>query len=97
MFKLTKKRPMILNFQAEAFYKEQPVTIYLNKKKVTKINLSTKKKNYSIPINEEFNEGINTVHFIFDKYYRPYDVIPNSQDKRRLAGKFYQLFLTEKN
>ncbi|EKE14764.1 MAG: hypothetical protein ACD_12C00312G0021 [uncultured bacterium] len=97
MFKLAKKRQMILNFQAEAFYKEQSVTIYLNKKKVAKINLSVKKKNYSIPLDKEFNEGINTVHFIFDKYYRPYDTIPSSLDKRRLAAKFYKLFLTEKN
>lgn len=97
MFKLTKKRPMMLNFQSEAFYKEQPVTIYLNKKKVIKINLSTKKKNYSIPIDKEFSEGINTVYFVFDKYYRPYDILPNSMDKRQLSAKIYKLFLTENN
>lgn len=97
MFKLNKKRRMTLNFQAEVFYKEQPVTIYLNKKKVAKIYISKAIKEYTIPIDTEFETGINTIYFMFDKYYRPYDIIPNSMDKRQLSAKMYKLFLTENN
>lgn len=97
MFKLNSVRPMILNFQVEAFYKEQPLIIYINKKKVAKLNIKTKKQNYSIPISKDLDKGINTIYFVFDRYYRPFDVIPNSLDKRQLAAKFYQLYLSEKN
>lgn len=97
MFKIQKPGKFTLHFDISAFNKDQPVTVYLNKKKITKINISTEKKEYSVPIDLKFETGINTVYFMFDRYYRPSDIIPGSLDKRQLAAKFYQLFLTESN
>ena len=97
MFKIQKQGKYILHFKTSAFNKSQPVTIYLNKKKVAKINISTEMKEYSVPVDIKFETGINTVYFMFDKYYRPSDIISGSLDKRQLAAKFYQLFLTENN
>lgn len=97
MFKIQKPGKYTLHFKVSAFNKGQPVTIYLNKKKVTKINISTEMKEYSVPINIKLETGINTVYFMFDRYYRPSDIIPGNLDKRQLAAKFYQLFFTESN
>ena len=70
------------------------MTIYLNKKKVAKINISKKMKEYSVPINAGFETGINTVYFMFDKYYIPSEVIPGSTDERKLSGRFSKIWLT---
>lgn len=94
MFKIQKPGKYSLNFEAAAFYKDQPVTVYLNKKKVAKINISTEMKEYSVPIFTKFETGINTVYFMFDKYYLPSNVIPGSLDERRLSGKFIKIWLT---
>ena len=93
MFKIQKPKNYMLRFEAASFYKDQPVTVYLNKKKVAKINISTAMKEYSIPIDTKFETGINTVYFMFDKYYLPSEVISGSLDKRRLSGKFSKIWL----
>lgn len=93
MFKLNHSQKLKLNFKALVFHKDQQVTIYLNKKKAAKVNISTVMKEYSVPINIQFKQGINTVYFIFDKYYRPADVISGNLDKRRLAGQFNKIWL----
>lgn len=94
MFKTTKQKKYILHFKAEAFNKDQKVTIYLNKKKITKINVLATIKEYSVPIDMEFESGINMIYFMFDNYYRPIDVIPGSLDQRRIAAKFFKIYLT---
>jgi len=94
MFKVKKPGKYKLNFKASSFYKNQPVTIYLNKEKIQKINLSTNAKEYSVQINTNFEKGINTIYFIFDKYHRPYDVVSGSLDQRRLSGQFYKIWLS---
>lgn len=93
MFKVKKPGKYKLNFKASSFYKDQRVTIYLNKEKIQEINLSTNAKEYSVPINNNLEKGINTIYFIFDKYYRPYDVVSGSLDERRLSGKFNKIWL----
>ncbi|KKP27084.1 MAG: hypothetical protein UR15_C0039G0002 [Parcubacteria group bacterium GW2011_GWA2_31_28] len=93
MFKIQKTGKYLLNFETAAFYKDQSVTVYLNKEKVAKINISTKMREYSIPITTKFEEGINTVYFMFDKYYLPSGIIPGSLDERRLSGKFSKIWL----
>ena len=95
MFKTTKQKKYNLNFKASTFNKDQFVTIYLNKKKVAKINISTTIKEYSVPINTKLEEGINKIYFMFDEYYRPIDVIPGSLDERRLSAKFIKIWLVE--
>lgn len=95
MFKLQKERKMILNFEAEAFYKAQSVTIYLNQKKVARVTISPQMSVYKIPINNKFEKGINTVYFIFDKGHRPNDIDPINPDKRKLSAKFFNIWLTE--
>lgn len=95
MFKTIKQKKYILHFKAAAFNKDQPVTIYLNKKKITKINVSTIIKEYSVSIDTKFEPGINMIYFVFDNYYRPTDVIPGSLDQRRISAKFLKIYLTE--
>lgn len=93
MFKVKKPGRYSLHFETAAFYKDQPVTIYLNKKRIARINISTTMKEYSVPVDTEFETGINTVYFMFDKYLRPYDVIRGSLDKRQLAAQFKRIWL----
>jgi len=95
MFKTTKQKKYNLHFIAASFYKDQPVTIYLNKKKVAKINISTQVKEYSVPIGIKFEIGINMVYFIFDKYYLPSNIIPGSLDQRKLSSKFSKIWLVD--
>ncbi len=95
MFKIQKPGKYSLNFKAAAFNEDQPMTIYLNKKKITKINISTTINEYSVPIDTKFEQGINTVYFVFDRYYRPSDLFPGNLDKRQLSAKFIQIYLTE--
>lgn len=93
MFKIQKPEKYSLHFEAAAFYKDQSVTVYLNKKKIAKINISTEMKEYSVPVATKFETGINTIYFIFNKYYLPSNVIPGSLDQRRLSGKFSKIWL----
>ena len=95
MFKVNKKRKMKLNFSGAAFYKNQPVTIYLNKEKVGKINMTTDVKDYSMKVDKVLDEGINTIYFMFGKSYRPAEVMEGSLDRRQLGGKFTKIFLSE--
>lgn len=95
MFKTAKQKKYKLNFIASAFNRDQYVSIYLNKKIVRRINISTEMKEYSIPIDFEFKAGINKVYFMFDNYYRPIDVILGSLDQRQISAKFLKIYLTE--
>lgn len=95
MFKTTKQKKYILHFKAASYNKDQSVTIYLNKKNVAKVNISTIMKEYSVPINIKFEPGINTIHFIFNKYYHPSDLVTASLDGRNLSGKFSKIWLEE--
>lgn len=98
MFKVQNPRDLILTFSAQAFYKNNVASIYINKKKVGKLNiLSNKNKNYKLHIDEKyFIKGINTVYFIFDKVYYPKNVIPGSIDGRKITSKFFNIYLEEK-
>ncbi len=95
MFKVNKKRRMTLKFSGASFYKNQPVTIFLNKEKVGKINMTTAVKDYSLKMDRALNQGINTIYFIFEKSYRPAEVFENNLDRRQLGGKFTKVFLSE--
>lgn len=94
MFKVNQKRKMILNFSGASFHKNQPVTIYLNKKKVGLIKMEITVKEYRLPINIEFNEGINTIYFVFDEAYRPDEVMTNNLDRRQIAAQFSKIYLS---
>lgn len=96
MFKVIEPRRFDLNIRAATFHQPQETTVYLNREKVAKIKLTTELRDYSIPIDKKFKTGINTVHFIFQRGYRPANVIPGSLDQRRLAAKFTRIFLSEK-
>jgi len=97
MFKTTKQKKYKLNFKVAAFYKDQPVIIYLNKKKVARIDISTEEREYSVPINTKFKAGINKIYFIFDDSYQPTDVIPGSLDERKISAKLFNIYLKETN
>lgn len=95
MFKIQEPKKYNLNFTAAAFNKGQTVTIYLNKKEIAKVNISMEMKDYLVPIDQVFVPKLNTMHFIFDKYYLPSEIIPGSLDKRRISAKFSKIWLTE--
>jgi hypothetical protein len=98
LFKLNKSRNMDLYFKAAAFYKNQPVTIYVNKNKITKVEFKTDIEEFKIPVKKQnLNKGINTIYFIFQKTYRPKDVSLNNTDDRNIAAKFYQISLQDLN
>ena len=87
---------MDLSFNTASFYSDQPVAVYVNKRKVATVNVTTNLKNYTVPVDEDFfKTGINTIHFIFEKEYQPIKVIPGSQDARRLGGKFTYIYLKD--
>lgn len=95
LFKVTKPRKFTLKFQASSFYKDQQVTIYLNKKEVASLIVDQERKTYTVPVNKTFKKGINFVYFIFKNAYIPKEVIPNSLDGRRLTAKFFSISLTD--
>ncbi|OGK13287.1 hypothetical protein A3A93_02770 [Candidatus Roizmanbacteria bacterium RIFCSPLOWO2_01_FULL_38_12] len=96
MFKLNKQRDMDLIFNIGSFYKDQPVTVYVNKRKITNVDVTTTLKTYKVSIDSDlFKTGINTVHFIFENEYQPVKVFPGSQDARRLGGKFTSIYLKD--
>lgn len=94
MFKIQTPRKYTLKLRMAAFNEDQNMTIYLNKKKVAKINISGAMREYSVPINLKFEKGINTIYFIFEKYYIPSKVIQGSLDERKLSAKFNKIWLT---
>lgn len=96
MFKIEKKRKMDLNFKAESFNKDIKLSIYLNKDKVGDVEMSRVIKDYQIPVNKDFEKGINYVYFISDKAYIPAKIIPGSLDQRKLSAKFTKIYITEK-
>lgn len=95
MFKVNKKQKLSLHFQTAAFYKEQSVTIYLNKKKIGKLLISPEMKEYTLPVEQEFEPGINFIYFIFEKGFKPSDVMKGSLDQRQLAAQFTTIYLSE--
>lgn len=95
MFKIAKKRKLDLYFEAYAFYQRQSVTIYVNQKKVAKVSLSTDMKEYIVPVDKEWLENINTVHFIFKKAFQPKKIIAGSVDERNLSAGFTKIYLSE--
>lgn len=97
MFKTIEGKKYKLNFKVAAFKKSQFVTIYLNKKKIGRISISTEAKKYLIPIITKFEAGINKIYFIFDESYRPADIIPGSLDERKISAKFLNIYLMEAN
>jgi len=96
LFKVQKSRKLVLNFEAESIYKDIPLTIYVNKEKVGRIDVAKNKKKYSLPINNETLNGLNMVYFIFDKSYRPADIIPGNLDRRQLSAKIYSINISKR-
>lgn len=94
LFKIKKPGKYKLHFNGASFFSSQYVNIYLNKKKVARVKMSTVMKEYSIPINIRFEPGINTVYFMFEQFHLPSEVYPGDLDNRRLSGKFNRIWLT---
>ena len=96
MFKIAKKKKLNLNFRAESIKENMKISVYLNKERVGEVILGMVIKDYQIPIDKDFIQGINYVYFIADKAYMPAEIIPGSLDKRKLSTKFSKIYLTEK-
>lgn len=79
---------MILKFKAASFHKDLKLTVYLNKKKVKEFNVRTGLKDYSIILDKNLVSGINMAYFIFNKGFRPSDIIKGSMDNRKLFARF---------
>jgi hypothetical protein len=87
MFKVTNPKNMILHFISNTFNAKQPVSIYINKKKVGSLLTSPGMKGYQIEIKKELIlSGINKVYFIYKYAYRPSDIIKGSLDLRKLSS-----------
>ena len=97
MFKLYTVRDMNFEFMTASFHANQPITIYVNKRKVARMNVTTAMSKYTLSISKNFlKKGINDVHFIFDKSYQPSRVLSGSFDERKLGGMFTEINLLEK-
>jgi hypothetical protein len=93
LFKINRPQNLKLQFTAASFYKNQPVEIYINKKKVGTVNLTTELNTYSLPVSKEYLQtNINQTYFVFEKAYRPSEV-SETNDQRSLAGKFESINL----
>ena len=89
---------MNLRFRAATFYKDQPVTVYVNENKITEVELTANIKEFRVPVEKQnLKKGINTVYFMFAKTYRPKDVLSNSTDDRNIAAKFNKISLQDLN
>lgn len=93
IFKVADNGIYSLNFTSKAFYKDMPVTVYVDKKKIAKTTIPLSEKNFTLPIDFNLETGLHTVYFIFDRYYRPYDVISNNGDLRELSAFFEKISL----
>lgn len=98
LFRLENSRDMYLRFKTATFYKDQPVTIYVNENKIAKIELTMNLKEFKIPIEKQnLLKGINTIYFMFEETYRPKDVLSNSADDRNISAKFNKISLQDLN
>lgn len=96
MFRVLTPRAFNLQFMAASFYRAQKVTVYVNKQRIARIRMETRMKQYSVPVPPGYvNTGINTVFFVFEKMYRPFDVMSGSTDMRYLSAKFNNVQLSE--
>jgi len=91
LFKINNGEKIKLRFKAGSFYKDLKLTIYLNKKRVDELILSPEPMEYIVELDNNIKIGINTIYFIFDKSYKPADVIEGNMDYRSLSGKFYYI------
>lgn len=91
LFKVADKGIYSLNFTSKAFYRDMPVTIYVDKKKIAKTTIPLNEKNFTIPVDFNLDAGMHTVYFMFDKFYRPFDVIDNSGDLREISAFFKKI------
>lgn len=96
MFKIKEKRPLTLRFTASSLINNNKATVYINKKKVGIAMLDQNLKEYSFSTDKEIIEGINTVHFIFQKEDSPKNVFSDNEDTRQLSAKFTNIHLEEK-
>ncbi|MFA6016653.1 MAG: hypothetical protein WC744_01035 [Patescibacteria group bacterium] len=97
LFKVADERKYTVDFTARAFYKDIPVTIYVDEKKITKILMTVSEKNFKIPVHFNLAKGIHTVFFLFDKSYKPSEMHININDERDLSAKFKQVSLNIQN
>lgn len=96
LFKLNNRRNMTLRFKAGSFYKPQMLTVFVNRKEISKLVLPLELKNHEFNISKEYlNKGINFVYFMFKNTYQPKNIIPNSLDDRNLAAKFIKVELLD--
>lgn len=90
MFKVNRPRKVKLIFTGASFIKENKARIYINKKYIKEIIFTPKIESYEIALPMKLNKGINTVYIIFDKVYKPSEVL-GGEDQRNIAAKFYKV------
>lgn len=83
--------PQTLMFSAASLYKPQQVEVFINKKSLGIVNVSTDQHRYVLNTKNTLKNGINTISFNMRKTYKPYQVIPGSLDPRNLSVKFMSL------
>lgn len=93
-FKTPQYKNSKLLFTAASFYAPNEAEIYINKKYVNTIKLTPAIKTFDVNIPFNMSRGINTVHFIFAKSYKPSDVL-GGEDRRDISAKFYNIRFSE--
>lgn len=82
-----------LKFTVSSFHQPQKIKVYLNQKYLGAKMIDTQKQTYEIELGDQLQPEINTFLFKPSKQFKPADVLPNSQDQRNLALKFYSVEL----
>lgn len=95
MFKIENQRMMTLHFTAASFGKGRWVTVYLDKKPVDRIYISSSMNEYSVPLSVSLSPGLRFIYFSFDSSNQPKDLLPNNLDTREISAKFNKIWLSD--
>ena len=78
-------------FEALTLKEPQKIKIFLDEKILGEVSISTKLKEYRVPVNYYLNQGVHKIKLIYSNNYRPIDVIPGNVDSRTLYVNFKEI------
>ena len=93
LFKVQKPNNYTLVMETAAFYQENEVTVFIDKKKVDTIHIAPELQSYTLQIPFELSKGIHIINLVYAQAYRPIDVVPDSIESRKFAAKVYSIEL----
>ncbi len=93
LFKVVDSHPRRITFTAASFHESRHVQIFVDRQYVQSIELGTSLKEYNVKLKDTLSSGMHSVHFLFDGYAVPAQVISGSFDMRQISAKFTQISL----